>query len=224
MLALSGVSPAVLRGWEFSGANLTQLPYLPEGSPVLEGLPADLNRDGQPESVMLVDGEAEIRSRGQTAWRSPAGWQVTQARLADLNRDGQLELALLVWRPFRPWPVDRFMLHGGRIEGFQDPSGRSCHLILIGWRRNAYQEVWAGSALADPLVDFLAADLDGNGRAELIALEGKYESKDRTVAEALSIWEWNGFGFTLLDRQAGNFRTAWFVKEPDGEVIILTGS
>ena len=97
----------------------------------------------------------------------------------------------------------------------------SCHLILIGWQRGTYRELWAGSALADPLRDFTAADLDGDGWQELVALEGRYADPVSVPAHALTAWEWNGFGFTLLARQSGAFREVSAVTASEGQPILL---
>jgi hypothetical protein len=167
---------------------------------------ADLDGDGKAESLRLEAGQAQIDHDGRVAWRSPAEWRVAQALIGDLDRDGQPEVDLLVWRPFRPWPVDRFLPYGGRIDSFQDSQGYSCQIILITWRGEAFQERWAGSALAEPLRSFAAADLDRDGRQELVGLETRYNAPALASAQAISVWEWNGFGFSLLARRTGAIR------------------
>jgi hypothetical protein len=181
----------------------------------------DLNGDGQPESLRLEGGEAQIVQDGQVAWHSPAEWQVVQAMIGDLDRDGQPEVDLLVWRPFHPWPVDSFFPYGGRIDAFHDSQGRSCHVILIAWRDSAYRERWAGSALAEPLRSFAAVDLDRDGRQELAALETAYDDPPSSPARALSLWAWNGFGFSLLARQEGPFRQMAVYASPGLEPFLL---
>lgn len=222
-LAFLCASPLPLRAWRLEGGKIqphtSPIPGRPEQS-----VPAgDLNGDGLDESVWRGGGRVEIRAAGALLWRSPADWQVIRARISDLDRDGTPELALLVWRAFQPWPVDEFLPHGGRIDAFQDRAGRSCHLILIGWRRGEFRELWAGSALADPLQDFLAADLDDDGKQELIALENRYINSQTAPAWALSVWGWNGFGFTLVDRVNGKFDNLMLLRLPDGRLAAATG-
>jgi hypothetical protein len=206
LLALSGVSPVPLRAWryDFQGFSRQPIPYLPLAlAPLTTG---DLNGDGIQEEISTRDSRAEIRTAGVVAWRSPEGWLVKQAILADLNLDGRLEAVLLVWRDFRPWPVDQFMPNGGRIAGFHNPQGESCHLVLIGWKKTGYGELWAGSALAEPLLKIAAIDLNEDGEQELAVLESDYQDPPGYPARAFSAWEWNGFGFSLLARAKGKFR------------------
>jgi hypothetical protein len=141
--------------------------------------------------------------------------------IADLVHSGRPQAVLLVWRPIRPWPVDRWLPHGGRIDRFHNRSGKSCQLILIGWRRDRFTEVWAGSALADPILGFAAADLEGNGQQELVTLEGAYADSLSTPAHALKVWEWNGFGFSVIDSIQRTFTKFVLARDEYGQMVIL---
>lgn len=155
--------------------------------------------DIQNERVMIYRcGE----NKNGEPWVSPSDWQIKQVIYADLNRDGTEEFGLLVWRPFKPWPIDKFLPNPGRIADFHDDQNLSCHFILIGWDGGKYRELWAGSALADPISHLKAADINQDGYDELVAIEGKYDS---SADGNLTIWKWQGFGFTLLDRIEGVF-------------------
>ncbi len=220
-LALSLVSPACLNLFAWTSDGLTPAPFpsflLSPTSPSA----ADLDGDGREERVELIDGVALIKRGEELLWSSPADWRVTQASISDFNHDGQSELSLLLWREFAPWPVDAYMLHSGRIDDFHDRQNQSCHLILIGWRRNAFGEIWAGSALADPIVAFSAVDIEGDGKQELIALEGRYD-RSKEIAHTITIWDWNGFGFTLRSRALeGRFRALAAVRAPSGSLLLF---
>jgi hypothetical protein len=198
-----------LRFWRFSNGGLHSF----ERNQAAASLSAttlppgiDLDQDGVIESLQLAEGRLEIAQAALPAWRSPEGWEVIQAIQADLNRDAAPEAALLVWRPFQSWRVDRYLPHPRRISTFHDSAGRSCPVFLIGWKEGAFRELWAGSALADPLRALAAADLDGDGTQELTALEAAYDDPPQAPARALTAWVWNGFGFTLLDRVEGSFQ------------------
>ncbi len=177
------------------------------GDQVFQGpmLAGDMDGNGALECLNL-SGESVQITNCSTAilWQSPAEWRVTEAQVGDLNRDRVDEVILLVWRPFQPWPVDRFTPYGGRIDTFHDDQGNSCQVILVGWQRGAFRELWAGSAMIRPLFNLTLADLDHDGRQELAALESTYEKPGQAIA--LTVWGWQGFGFTLIDRLEGPFQ------------------
>jgi hypothetical protein len=224
-------SPIPLRAVQLGKEGLLTVPVPPGIAAVQPLLQADLDGDGLPESLALTNGRLAILARGEAAWQSPLdwespqSWQVRQAAVTDLDGDGQPEVTLLLWRPFRPWPVDQWLPDGGRIATFQDAAGQSCHLILIGWRGEAYREVWAGSAMADPMLAFAAADLDGDGAQELVALEGRYAdtglSQVTPKGRTLKLWEWNGFGFSVVSSMDGSFSKMTLVQASDGRLLIL---
>ena len=232
---------AAQNAWQFGmDGTLAEVAMPSEAAlrPVLQE--ADLNGDGVLEYVCLSEGVARIQAvpcgsanttqsfaarqdaaRITPRWISPDGWQVTQFGLGDLDNSGLPEVSLLVWRPFKPWPIDRILLHPGRIDGHQDADGMSCHVILIGWRDGQFREVWAGSALADPLLALVLADLDSDGRLELAALESAYDAPTGP-APALTVWGWNGFGFDLLARAGGRFYDLSVFETSEGAAYLAT--
>ena len=216
------ISPVSLRAFALGPAGLSQV-ALPAGSISIKPVgKADFNRDGSPESLLLADGRLTILSAGHSVWQSPTAWNVVQAGITDLNQDGIPEATLLVWRPFRPWPVDQWLPYGGRIADFHDARGFSCQIILIGWRGSEYGELWAGSALAEPVRSFAVADLDGDNIQELVTLEGSYADARSAPARALKVWDWNGFGFTVISTVQGTFYKIALVQAGDGHNIILS--
>lgn len=189
---------------------------------------ADLDGDSLLEYVCLSEEVVRIQSvpceednPAAPLWQSPQGWRVVQFGLADFDHSGLLEVSLLVWRPFEPWPIDRILLQPGRIDAHQSADGMSCHVILIGWRGGRFGEVWAGSALADPLLSLSTVDLNGDGRPELAALESGYDAAAGDVARALTVWSWNGFGFDLLARTGGRFNEMAVYETPGGALYLV---
>jgi hypothetical protein len=221
LAALVQISPTRPRAWVFQEERLVRT-VLPEDNGAIQvGLQADLDSDGQPERLELTGTSARIESAHGMKWQSPSTWQVIQAAITDLNRDGTAEVALLVWRPWRPWPVDEWLPAGGRIQSFHDRAGDSCHLILIGWKGDSYGELWAGSALAEPVRSFRAADLDGDGLQELLTLEGSYSQPRSAAASVLKVWRWNGFGFSNVYKMEGIFHSLALVQDHAGRLLIL---
>lgn len=221
LAGLSQISPAHLEALSLDGDALSTLPMPSSARRPPQPMLADVDADGEAESISLENGRAVLHRDSVTLWASPEDWDVRQARLTDLNQDTSPEIALLVWREFAPWPIDAYIPSPGRISSFHDSSGFSCHLILMGWRRDRFQELWAGSALARPLVAFESSDLDADGDQELAALEGDYQRPDGRSG-AITVWEWNGFGFTLAVRSNGaGYSDLTVLATPDGRQILL---
>lgn len=224
LLAFANLSPARILGWRFLDGMLEEV-NIPRAflssepiTPLHRAMIGSNEFCIHQESGSVVVGKCNAEA-GEILWQTPDSWQVRESFFADLDRDGEQELVLLVWRPFAPWPVDRFMPHGGRINNFQDEAGNSCHLILIRLTGKVSEEIWAGSALADPLHSLLPVDLDGDGYQELAAIEYSY---DRTnSAGSIVVWQWNGFGFSLEDRAPGTFKSM-HAFNVDSSVILIT--
>ena len=160
LLSLVGLSPLPIQVWAWKDQGFVAAALPPATLAPVEALQAsDLEGNGSIERLALAAGVLTITQNGSIAWRSPQAWQVAQAAITDLNHDGRPEVTLLVWRPFAPWPIDRYLPHPGRITSFHDANGQSCHVILIGWKGGAFREVWAGSALAEPVKAFQVASL-----------------------------------------------------------------
>jgi len=214
-------SPASLRALYLESDSFSLAP-LPAGAvPIKAPIEADLNHEGSAEKLALVQGRLTIFSGGQSVWQSPAGWTVVQAEFTELNKDGTPEVTLLVWRPFRPWPVDQWLPHAGRIASFQDAEGNSCQIILIGWRGHEYGEIWAGSALAEPVKSFATADLNADNIQELVTLEGSYGDSPSAPAHTLKVWGWNGFWFSVVSVMEGIFHKLALVQANAGRILIL---
>lgn len=128
----------------------------------------------------------------------PPDWQVTAATLADVTGDGVAEWVLIVWRPWRDWPIQQWSTVPSPIAEFHDLQGDSCHLILLDPEDG--REIWAGSALPVPLLSMIVDDVDGDGANEVLAVEGSYAGGRHGTGTHMDVWHWNGFGFTLAWR------------------------
>ena len=126
---------------------------------------------------------------------TPTSWQVTASVLADVTGDNRAEWVLLVWRPWHDWPIQRWLSVPSPIAGFHDAAGDSCHLILLD--PSDGREIWAGSALPAPFLALAVGDVDGDGRNEVVTLEGEYTAGRGGPAARVNVWRWNGFGFTM---------------------------
>jgi len=150
----------------------------------------------------------------------PPTWRVTAAALADVTGDGASEWVLLVWRPWRDWPIQSWLPAPSPIAGFHDAAGDSCHLILLDPADG--REIWAGSALPAPLLALAVGDVDGDGHNEVVTLEGNYAAGRYGPAAHVSVWRWNGFGFTLQYRSPpGVFRELRLTDQDKGGILSI---
>jgi hypothetical protein len=186
---------------------------------------ANLNQDQFMECIHLVNGQLTILNNpckrdSKVLWQSPSTWQITQAEISDLNWNGVPEVVILVWRTFAPWPIDQYLLHPGRIDGNHTKDGKSCHIVLIEYQPKGYfSESWAGSALFRPIKEFSILDFDNDSHSELITLENNYKDIGQ-IAETLSIWKWNGFGFQLVARNSGHYENLQTGYDKNGIPVI----
>lgn len=208
LFALAGLSPVRISAWKLDEGEIKQVkPSVAITQGRVFKNPTQAEISGESFCLFLVEMQAALRACDQagsgSAWISPDTWQVKEAFFADLNLDGNQEATLLVRRPYKPWPVDQYLPHGGRTKNFQDEKGFSYHIILIGFVAGEFREVWAGSAMVNPARQVFAADLDGDGGQELAALQYRYNEPE--VNGSLVIWKWSGFSFSQVSRVEGPF-------------------
>jgi hypothetical protein len=223
-LALASPAPTPyghnVRAWYLADSTLKSAPP-PSARQIEPSTSVDFDGDGIIETITLANSQAIIQTDGQIRWQSPSTWEVRKAQIADLNHDGQPEALLLVWRPFKPWPIDNWLPYAGRIDTFHNSAGKSCHLILIGWYKGSFRERWAGSALAEPVKAFAVADLTGSGEPLLVTLDSSYDDPPSAPARKLKVWEWNGFGFTVVSQLQGAFSQLAIARDLSGQALIL---
>lgn len=222
LLALTTISPSHNSLWAYDGETLRRL--RPQEAGFIE-IADEVQAANTGVGGLCLQLQAERVRVGSCAenttispWQSPPGWEVREVLVSDLNRDSEEEITLLVWRSFKPWPVDRFMPSAGRIDTFHDNNDMSCHLILIGLRDGKIKELWAGSAMSEPIKELRAVDLDGDGLQELVALEYAYNGNSRKAS--ITVWEWYGFGFSLQARQDGRFSSLLVLPAEQGKLLL----
>ena len=140
------------------------------------------------EKFMLKDGKIEIRKDNKLIWHSPDEWWVDYFFIGDADNDGIDELCLLVWKvgsfgPNRPFWIKE-----------EDTSFRN-HLFLFKLIDGEIKALWQSSNLDKPNFYASLVDYNDDGKNELLVIEGSYTDfklRKRTI------WQWNGWGFSLL--------------------------
>ena len=175
--AAAPVTPARQAVFRCKGLTCTPADLPPDlafSGGVFQSGAADLDGDGQPETVTLEGGRLQVRSPGGTlAWESPSAWLVVDAALGDPDWDGRPDLVAIFWK------------------ADEDGVLRS-HPFLIRQNGGRYEEVWGGSAVSEPIWEVEVADLNGDRRDELVVLAMAPDGSGQT----LSVWEWHGWGFS----------------------------
>ena len=151
-------------------------------------------------TIALGEGTLKVMHQGQEIWGSDPSWNVRQLLVADVNNDGKEEAAFVLWKPFRLEPALIYETFG--FPSLWEEGSLRNHLFLYGWRNGAWQHLWCSSPVADPIVELVVGDIDGDGANELVVLEGSYDAPD-APARHVTVWQWNGWGFTLQWRSSG---------------------
>ena len=161
--------------------------------------------DGVPLQVVLREGTVHVYRDSTQVWCSDPSWDVREMLLADLNNDGGQEVAFVLWKTFVLQP--RFLYEDFHFQApFAEGSLRN-HLFLYGWRDGEWRALWCSSPIADPIRELALGDVDADGANELVVLEGSYGDALDEAAHHVTLWRWNGWGFTLHWRSApGRYR------------------
>jgi poly-gamma-glutamate capsule biosynthesis protein CapA/YwtB (metallophosphatase superfamily) len=192
-----------LRAWRWDGTALSAVPparsYRPPAPP--RQLLIDLYGDGLPRWARLAPGGllqvGPFADPEQLDWQNEQpDWRVLRMAGGDLNQDGRPELTLLIER--------------------RDSDGVLVRQpYLLGARGTRLQIVWGGSAPAPTLHDLAVADLDGDGRDELIMLLGG-DTPDAAV-EQLVIAQWQRWLFVTAAALPLNGGSQLRVDDLDGD-------
>lgn len=149
---------------------------------------ADLDNDGRNEHYTLRYGRLVVTLHSETIWQTPEEWWVDNFILADANNDGRINLNLSLWKAGSYGPCKPFWETG------EDNLVRN-HLFIFNLVDGVYKPAWHSSSLSRPNYELFFEDITGSGKNELVTFEGNYnDPKDTRV----SVWKWNGWGFTRL--------------------------
>ena len=155
---------------------------------LIQNIEFDLDEDGIIENYSLQNGKLTVKCNSHIIWQSPDNWWVDYFFLGDSNNDSIHELNFLVWKEGSFGPYKPFWLT-------EEDSSVKNHLFIFKLKNQNFKPVWQSSNLDNPNYYANLIDLNNDGKNELIVIEGSYTNPNR---REMTLWEWNGWGFTLV--------------------------
>ncbi|MBT3864451.1 hypothetical protein HOE67_03990 [Candidatus Peregrinibacteria bacterium] len=123
-------------------------------------------------------------------------WDVVESLVGDFDGDGVDELGLSLWKHGNYGPSLPFWVE-------ENDDTYRMHFFLYSLREVegavVARAMWHSSDLPMANVRVRAMDVDGNGDVELVVLEKPYFSLSNFPIYK-SVWDWNGWGFELVER------------------------
>lgn len=144
-------------------------------------LSCDLDADGSREELVLAGRRVRVNDEnGQPIYESDGAWRVSETLVADVTRDGRDELVMLLWRRGNYGNARPFWEDGIDLRMTQ-------HVYVMGLVDGAMRPVWMGHELGAGL-KVVRMEATGDGLLKLVTTDGR-----------TSTWEWDYFGFSLVE-------------------------
>ncbi len=160
---------------------------------------ADLNKNNVLETYTLQNGKLSVTEKGKLLWQSPSEWWVDNFVLADSNNDGTVDINLSVWKRGDFGSSKPFWIK-------QNDMSIKNHFFIFDLVNNNIKPIWQSSNLDAPNCEYTFADIDGDGKNDLLVIEGDYATKPVCNGQYVAVWKWNGWGFSNEWRsEKGNF-------------------
>ena len=210
--------------WDSNKANFQKISgatiYLEEPQNkeiILKQEQADLDNNSIKEIYILENGKLTISENSKIIWQSPTEWWVDNFVLADSNNDGIVDINLSLWKAGNFGSSKPFWVKEN------DMSVKN-HFFVLDFINGEIEQVWGSSNLAEPNCKFQIADIDNNGKNDLIVIEGDYSQKPKCSGNYVAVWKWNDWGFSNEWRsERGNY-TNLEIEKIDGKNYIVVDS
>lgn len=150
---------------------------------------ADLDNDGQKETYRLKNGTLKVQLDQEQIWASDPAWRVTDFALEDVTNDGKSDLSMSVWKAGNFGVAKPFWVEEN------DMSVKN-HFFVFNLLKGKMEAVWQSSNLDEPNCSFAVKDIDGDGKNELLTVEGDYADAPKCIKRKKGVWKWNGWGFS----------------------------
>lgn len=184
---------------------------------ILKQEQADLDNNSIKETYILENGKLTISENSKIIWQSSTEWWVDNFVLADSNNDGIADISLSLWKAGNFGSSKPFWVKEN------DMSVKN-HFFVLDFINGELKQVWGSSNLAEPNCKFQIADIDNDGKNDLIVIEGDYSQKPKCSGNYVAVWKWNDWGFSNEWRsERGNY-TNLEIEKIDGKNYIAVDS
>ncbi len=176
---------------------------------------ADLDNNSIPEKYDLENGKLTIQENKKMIWQSPNDWWIDSFILADSNNDGIVDINLSLWKSGSFGKSKPFWVKEN------DMSVKN-HFFVSDFVGSTTKQIWGSSNLGEPNCEFQIADIDNDGKNDLIVIEGDYSQKPKCNGNYIAIWKWNDWGFSNEWRsEKGNFSNLEIEKIEGKSYIVV---
>jgi poly-gamma-glutamate synthesis protein (capsule biosynthesis protein) len=176
---------------------------------------ADLDNNSVPENYDLENGKLTITENEKMIWQSPNDWWIDNFVLADSNNDGIIDINLSLWKSGSFGTSKPFWVKEN------DMSVKN-HFFVLDFSGGAIKQVWGSSNLTEPNCEFKIADIDNDGKNDLVVVEGDYSQKPKCAGSYVAVWKWNDWGFSNEWRsEKGDFSGLEIEKIDEKSYIIV---
>jgi len=174
----------------------------------------DLDNDSFPENYDWENGKLTITENEKMIWQSPSNWWIDDFVLADSNNDGIVDINLSLWKSGSFGTSKPFWVKEN------DMSVKN-HFFVLDFSDGSIKQVWGSSNLVEPNCEFKIADVDNDGKKDLVVVEGDYSQKPECDGNYVAVWKWNDWGFSNEWRsEKGNFANLE-IEKIDGKSYIV---
>jgi poly-gamma-glutamate synthesis protein (capsule biosynthesis protein) len=178
---------------------------------------ADLDNDAVLENYSLKNGLLTITENSIIVWQSSADWWIDNFILADADNNGVLDINLSLWKAGNFGPSQPFWVKEN------DMSVKN-HFFIFDFVGNTMKQVWGSSNLSEPNCEFQIADIDNDGKNDLVVIEGDYSHESKCYGNYVGVWKWNGWGFCNEWRSEKGIFANLKIEKNDGQNYLAADS
>lgn len=178
---------------------------------------ADLDKDSIPEIYSLKNGSLLIMENSKIVWQSPDNWWIDDFILADSNNDGISDINLSLWKAGNFGSSKPFWVK-------ENDMSIKNHFFIFDFIDDAMKQIWGSSNLDEPNCEFQIADIDNDGKNDLIVIEGDYLQKPKCNGNYVAVWKWNDWGFSNEWRSEKGTFSNLEIEKNDGKSYFVINS